>query len=96
MENNKAGIAAVLSFVFSGLGQLYNGQIKKGLFIIFLTAVGLSSVMMGAAFIYMWMKQNIIIELLWAGLGLLIAGLILICVIGVYSIFDAYNQGRRQ
>ena len=29
-----AGIAAVLSFFISGLGQIYNGQIIKGLFIV--------------------------------------------------------------
>lgn len=29
-----AGLAAVLSFFISGLGQIYNGQILKGLIII--------------------------------------------------------------
>jgi len=27
------GVAAVLSFFFSGLGQIYNGQILKGIFV---------------------------------------------------------------
>lgn len=29
-----AGLAAVLSFLFTGLGQIYNGSIGKGLFMI--------------------------------------------------------------
>jgi len=96
MNENKAGAAAVLSFVFSGLGQLYNGQIRKGLLIVFFTSVSLSLAMLGAVLIYTWFKQSVIMELLWLGLSLFIIGLILICVIGVYSIVDAYEQGRRQ
>jgi TM2 domain-containing membrane protein YozV len=38
------GLAAVLSFFFSGLGQIYNGQILKGL--IFLVAYSFSWLMM--------------------------------------------------
>ena len=39
-----AGLAAVLSFFFMGLGQIYNGQIAKG--IIFIIAYGISWVLM--------------------------------------------------
>jgi TM2 domain-containing membrane protein YozV len=38
------GLAAVLSFFICGLGQIYNGQILKGL--IFLVAYGISWLMM--------------------------------------------------
>jgi TM2 domain-containing membrane protein YozV len=31
---NSPGVAAVLSFIFVGLGQIYNGQIGKGLLMI--------------------------------------------------------------
>ncbi len=31
IEKKSTGIAAVLSFVFVGLGQIYNGQIGKGI-----------------------------------------------------------------
>ena len=31
------GVSAVLSFVFTGLGQIYNGRIGKGLFLMFIT-----------------------------------------------------------
>ncbi|PHS08279.1 MAG: hypothetical protein COA78_12890 [Blastopirellula sp.] len=33
------GVAIVLSFFFFGLGQLYNGQIGKGIFIMFLAFI---------------------------------------------------------
>ncbi len=33
------GIAAVLSFLIQGLGQIYNGQILKGLFLVVLQAI---------------------------------------------------------
>jgi TM2 domain-containing membrane protein YozV len=33
------GVAAVLSFFFAGLGQIYNGQIGKGILLIVLQAV---------------------------------------------------------
>lgn len=34
-----AGLAAVLSFLFTGLGQIYNGSIGKGLFMIVIQVV---------------------------------------------------------
>ncbi len=33
MNNKEPFIAAILSFIFPGLGQVYNGEFKKGLFI---------------------------------------------------------------
>lgn len=33
------GIAAVLSFFWTGVGQIYNGQIFKGIFLIILQAI---------------------------------------------------------
>jgi len=39
-----AGLAAVLLFFFMGLGQIYNGQIAKG--IIFIVAYGISFLLM--------------------------------------------------
>ena len=43
------GVAAVLSFLIQGLGQIYNGQILKGLFLVVLQAinVALMSVLIG-------------------------------------------------
>jgi TM2 domain-containing membrane protein YozV len=39
MKNS--GLAAVLSFFFAGLGQIYNGQIGKGVFIIIIQGINL-------------------------------------------------------
>jgi TM2 domain-containing membrane protein YozV len=36
------GTAAVLSFVVTGLGQIYNGQIAKGLFLVFLQLINIA------------------------------------------------------
>lgn len=54
-----AGIAAVLSFFISGLGQIYNGQIVKGLVIIFVQIVNglLTAVLIGwipLAIVWVW------------------------------------------
>lgn len=36
------GIAAVLSFLIQGLGQIYNGQILKGLVLVVLQAINVA------------------------------------------------------
>lgn len=37
-----AGLAAVLSFLIQGLGQIYNGQIIKGLFLVVIQAINIA------------------------------------------------------
>lgn len=37
-----AGLAAILSFFYSGLGQIYNGDIGKGLLLIVLQVVNIA------------------------------------------------------
>ncbi len=93
---NNPGIAAVLSFVFSGLGQLYNGQLLKGLLTIFITASSLLVTLLGAVLIYICLMQQRLSSLLWYGVILFSIGLVFICAIGVYSIVDAYKQAKRQ
>jgi TM2 domain-containing membrane protein YozV len=39
VEKKSPGIAAVLSFLFVGLGQIYNGQISKGFLFIILGVI---------------------------------------------------------
>ena len=41
------GVATILSFFFAGLGQIYNGQIAKG--ILFIVVYGISVVLMFVA-----------------------------------------------
>ena len=54
-----SGLAAVLSFFISGLGQIYNGQIVKGLFIMVIQVVNwiLTGVLIGwipLAIVWVW------------------------------------------
>jgi TM2 domain-containing membrane protein YozV len=86
------GVAAVLSFVFNGLGQLYNGQIAKGLIIISACGASMTVFLIGAVFIACVLFQKVFFtgQLAW-GIGFLLAGLTSISVLGVYSIFDAYK-----
>ncbi|MDE1824843.1 MAG: SHOCT domain-containing protein [Candidatus Micrarchaeota archaeon] len=46
-EQKSSGIAVILSFLIPGLGQIYNGQIGKGILFIFLSIVfGLMSIIL--------------------------------------------------
>ena len=96
-EEKNPGLAAVFSFVFSGLGQLYNGQIFKGLAIISVNAVGLLILIIGSILIGFWILGKVIFEKeLVLGIALFSFGLILICAIGIYSIFDAYRVATKK
>jgi hypothetical protein len=89
---NRPGLAAVFSFVFNGLGQIYNGEIVKGLLIIFFSACSMLILLAGAIFIGFWMLGKVAFNgQLPIGVALFIAGLIFVCILGIYSIFDAYK-----
>lgn len=91
------GTAAVLSFVFNGLGQLYNGQLAKGLLIIFLSSVSMLVFILGSIFIAFWLMGKIIFaKVLLFGLVLFSIGLISICILGIYSIIDAYRVATKK
>lgn len=86
------GIAAVLSFIFNGLGQLYNGQILKGLSIIFISALSMLFLIMGSMLIGLWLFNKVIFRAqLVCGIGLFCLAIIFICIVGIYSILDAYR-----
>jgi TM2 domain-containing membrane protein YozV len=91
------GAAAVLSFVFNGLGQLYNGQIIKGLVIIFLSSLSMLIFIGGSILLAFWISNKTIFtgQLAW-GIVLFCLGLSCICVLGIYSIFDAYNVALKK
>ena len=94
---SKAGLAAVFSFVFNGLGQLYNGQIFKGLAIIFLSAVNLLVFIIGATLMGLWLigKTTFPGQIIF-GLLLLSISLVFICILGIYSILDAYRVASKK
>ena len=57
MQKKSAGVAVILSFFLPGLGQIYNGQIGKGIILIILSVVFwlLSSIVIGIPFyIILW------------------------------------------
>lgn len=90
---SRAGTAAVLSFVFSGLGQLYNGQLVKGLVIVSFSVTGILIMLAGAIIIGCQLIGKIVFSAqLVTGAALFIAGLFFICAMGIYSIFDAYRN----
>jgi TM2 domain-containing membrane protein YozV len=94
-ERRSPGLAAVLSFIFNGLGQLYNGEIRKGLTIIFFSAVSLLVFIIGSVIIGFWILGRISFgKELVVGLILFCVGLIAICVLGIYSIIDAFKVAK--
>ena len=96
-EKSHPGIAAVLSFIFNGLGQLYNGQIKKGLLIIFLSSLSIFVFLMGSLFVGLWLLGKVVFsQELILGIVLFLTGLISICILGIYSIFDAYRVASKK
>jgi hypothetical protein len=91
------GLAAVLSFIFNGLGQLYNGQIRKGLVIIFISSLSILILIVGSILIGFWLVGKIIfLKWLFAGIVLFLIGLIFICILGIYSIVDAFKVAQKQ
>ena len=100
MNENKIthpGTAVVLSFVFNGLGQLYNGQIFKGLVIIFLSSVSMLVFIIGAILIALWLMGKWITQpQVIFGAALFFVSLTFICVLGIYSIVDAYRVASKK
>jgi hypothetical protein len=91
------GTAAVLSFIFSGLGQLYNGQIFKGLVIISFSAASIFIFVLGSIFIWFWLSQRIFFAAqLILGITFFAIGIIFICILGIYSIHDAFGVAKRK
>ena len=91
------GTAAVLSFIFSGVGQLYNGQLCKGLVLIFCAAFSLCIFIAGSLLVGMYIVGRVVFagQLLWGGVCM-VAGLLLVCVTGIYSIVNAYKVAQEK
>ncbi|MFA5090677.1 MAG: hypothetical protein WC510_06610 [Candidatus Omnitrophota bacterium] len=91
------GVAAVLSFIFNGLGQLYNGQIAKGLLLIFFSSLSMLVFLLGSILIAFWLLGRVIFggELI-IGVVLSSIGLFFICFLGIYSIVDAFKVAHNR
>ena len=91
------GLAAVFSFLFSGLGQIYNGQIRKGMSIMTLSAIGMVIVIVGAVQIAFSIIPKLLVKGdLLLGITLLVAGILLMAMVGTYTIYDAYNTAKKR
>jgi hypothetical protein len=96
-RRNHPGVAAVLSFVFNGLGQLYNGELFKGFLIIGLSSGSMFIFIIGSILIGFESLGKILFpaQLVW-GISLFVSSLVFICVLGIYSILDAYKVASRK
>ncbi|KKG08810.1 hypothetical protein EO95_13750 [Methanosarcina sp. 1.H.T.1A.1] len=74
------GIAAVLSFFIPGLGQIYNGQIMKGIIFFILASIGI---------------VFIILAFLFGFRAIVLIGYILYPLFWIYNLYDAYNTARK-
>lgn len=90
----EAGLSAVFSFIFSGLGQIYNGEIKKGIIIMTFSLIGILLALIGAIIIGYFLLTD-----LFSFKGAILGGVLFIIgiggmgVFGIYSIWDAYKGG---
>ena len=94
---NHPGVAAVLSFFFNGLGQLYNGEIAKGLVMMSAASVFIIIILIGGILALHWLLTQAlpVAELIW-GLIIFVAGIIGACILGTYSITDAYQNASKK
>ncbi|MCL2156664.1 MAG: hypothetical protein FWH54_01440 [Methanobrevibacter sp.] len=91
LEKINTGLATVFSAVFIGLGQLYNGQIMKGI-CLFILGVILAS-------IGLFFNLLLVSAPYWAGPSILIMIIIILIVymcIWIYSVTDAYKNSKKE
>lgn len=81
LKTRKPGVALILSLLFPGLGQIYNGQIGKAL--IFLILMLFVPIILAFVFVILSFPLNLIIPL------------ILFLVLLIYIVGDAYVNARR-
>jgi len=96
MGKQNPGVAAVLSFVFNGLGQIYNGQIAKGLVIMLISSIAMLIMLVGAVFLGHFIISGFQyrIEFL-TGAIMMFVGVSVIIVLGIYNIYDAYYTAQK-
>lgn len=92
-------MAPFLSFVLNGAGQIYNGEIKKGVLFFFvsllfsvLLVVGI--ILLGQAVLDSYNASVHFSSLVWMVALVTIAGLTL-CLNGLWSIIDAYQVAKK-
>lgn len=79
MKNRKPSLSFILTFVFSGLGQIYNGEFKKGISFLFLNVI---------LFLFLGISG-----LFFSFKGLLLAGMLMILFRILISV-EAYRKAK--
>ena len=92
------GIAAVLSFLFTGLGQIYNGQIGKGLTLMSISMINMLMLVVGAviATIFIIDKSTTSTGNLMLGIALIAVSITCMAIAGFYNIYDAYHTAAKR
>ena len=88
-------IAAILSFICAGLGQFYNGELRKGWLFIFVIFISLVIFALGGIFLIYGISEDKKTQIIWA-LFLVLLGLFSLIVSGLLSILDAYLKGKNE
>ncbi len=100
METKKAGhpgFAAVLSFLLNGMGQIYNGQVAKGLVIILCSLGCMAVVFAGIGSMGYLVTGTLVFRgQMYVSLAMIVAGLIAVGWLGVYSMIDAYTAALKK
>jgi len=103
-ERKSTGIAAVLSFFYPGLGQIYNGQILKGvLFVITIPLIIVTGLLiMGTNthqdcshwWTFWTQKCDTVLDPSSLGMGLMLI-IIFIPIFWIYNLYDAYKTAKK-
>ena len=92
--SSSPGVAAVLSFLVTGLGQIYNGQIRRGLWLMTLSTVGLILLLVGLTVLAILLYHHAYLgNLMLLSAVYVFVGGVVVCLTGIHSIADAYKRG---
>ena len=89
------GVAAVLSFLFIGLGQIYNGHIGKAITLMTITSVSFLMLIAGTALVIYSLMGLFGLCKIGCGIFLMILSIAVLAITGIYSLYDAYNTARK-
>ena len=85
VNEKSEGVAAVLSVVFAGLGQIYVGRVLRGLMIILLSSM--VAILTVTAMVVLILSPFAFL--------MLAAASVVALVVWIWNIFDAYNLAKR-
>jgi TM2 domain-containing membrane protein YozV len=88
-DKKSAGVAAVLSFFYIGVGQIYNGEIVKGLLLMLVIPSGVAISFLFGSKIAQVTNDPVAFKVIAA------TAAILFLVLWIWNIFDAYTTAER-